>query len=55
MAPDIQIVHGLDLDTLPRWLDVRLEGGTPEPYEVVSFGPAGRLSYMRFVGEKAIG
>ena len=32
-----------------------MEGGTPEPYEVVLFGPAGRRSYMRFVGEKAIG
>jgi hypothetical protein len=30
-----------------------MEGGTPEPYEVVLFGPAGRRSYMRFVGEKA--
>jgi hypothetical protein len=24
-----------------------MEGGTPEPYEVVLFGPAGRRSYMR--------
>ena len=32
-----------------------MEGGTPEPYEVVLFGPAGRRSYMRFVGEKALG
>jgi hypothetical protein len=32
-----------------------MEGGTPEPYEVVLFGPAGRRSYMRFVGEEAIG
>jgi hypothetical protein len=32
-----------------------MEGGTPEPYEVVLFGPAGRRSYMRFVGEKVIG
>jgi hypothetical protein len=32
-----------------------MEGGTPEPYEVVLFGPAGRRSYMQFVGEKAIG
>ena len=32
-----------------------MEGGNPEPYEVVLFGPAGRGSYMRFVGEKALG
>jgi hypothetical protein len=32
-----------------------MEGGNPEPYEVVLFGPAGRRSYMRFVGEKAFG
>jgi hypothetical protein len=32
-----------------------MEGGTPEPYEVVLFGPAGRRSYMRFVGEKIVG
>ena len=32
-----------------------MEGGTPEPYEVVLFGPAGRRPYMRFLGEKAIG
>ena len=32
-----------------------MEGGTPEPYEVVLFGPAGRRSYMRFVGEKVLG
>jgi hypothetical protein len=28
-----------------------MEGGNPEPYEVVLFGPAGRRSYMRFVGD----
>jgi len=32
-----------------------MEGGNPEPYEVVLFGPNGRRSYMRFVGEKALG
>jgi hypothetical protein len=32
-----------------------MEGGTPEPYDVVLFGPAGRRSYMRFLGEKPIG
>ena len=32
-----------------------MEGGNPEPYEVILFGPAGRRSYMRFVGEKAVG
>jgi hypothetical protein len=32
-----------------------MEGGNPEPYEVVLFGLAGRRSYMRFVGERAVG
>ena len=32
-----------------------MEGGTPEPYDVVLFGPASRRSYMRFLGEKPIG
>jgi hypothetical protein len=32
-----------------------MEGGKPEPYEVILFGPAGRRSYMRFVGERALG
>jgi len=32
-----------------------MEGGKPEPYEVVLFGPASRRSYMRFVGERALG
>jgi len=27
-----------------------MEGGTPEPYDVILFGPAGRRTYMRFVG-----
>ncbi len=30
-------------------------GSNPEPYEVVLFGPAGRRSYMRFLGERALG
>jgi hypothetical protein len=29
-----------------------MEGGTPEPYEVVLFGKEGRRSYMRFVGDR---
>jgi hypothetical protein len=32
-----------------------MEGGTPEPYEVVLFGPSGRRPYMRFLGEKPLG
>jgi hypothetical protein len=32
-----------------------MEGGTPEPYDVILFGPAGRRTYMRFLGEKALG
>jgi hypothetical protein len=31
-----------------------MEGGRPEPYEVVLFGPAGRRIYMRFVGDRAL-
>lgn len=31
-----------------------MEGGAPETYEVVLFGPAGRRPYMRFVGERPI-
>ncbi|QND75347.1 hypothetical protein HB776_07805 [Tardiphaga robiniae] len=27
-----------------------MEGGTPQKYDVVLFGPAGRQSLMRFVG-----
>jgi hypothetical protein len=32
-----------------------MEGGNPEQYDVVLFGPAGRRSYMRFLGDKALG
>jgi len=32
-----------------------MEGGTPEPYDVVLFGPAGRRPYMRFLGAKTLG
>jgi len=32
-----------------------MEGGTPEPYDVVLFGPAGRRPYMRFLGGKVLG
>ena len=31
-----------------------MEGGKPEPYDVVMFGPSGRHSYMKFLGERAI-
>ena len=31
-----------------------MEGGSAEPYEVVMFGPAGRRTYMRFVGDRAL-
>src|SRR5262249_57843130 len=31
-----------------------MEGGSPELYEVVLFGAAGRLTYMRFVGNRAL-
>lgn len=32
-----------------------MEGGTPEQYDVVLFGPAGRRAYMRFLGDKPLG
>lgn len=32
-----------------------MEGGHPQPYAVVLFGPAGRTTFMRFVGKEAIG
>jgi hypothetical protein len=32
-----------------------MEGGDPEPYTVVLFGPGGQTPFMRFVGEKAVG
>jgi hypothetical protein len=31
-----------------------MEGGIPEAYEVVVFGPDGRRTYMRFLGERQI-
>jgi hypothetical protein len=31
-----------------------MEGGTPQPYEVVLFGATGRRLYMRFIGEKPV-
>jgi hypothetical protein len=31
-----------------------MEGGSPEKYEVVLFGPSGRRSYMRFLGGGAV-
>src|SRR5262245_34879765 len=31
-----------------------MEGGSAEPYDVMMFGPAGRRTYMRFVGERAL-
>ena len=31
-----------------------MEGGTAEPYDVVMFGPGGRRTYMRFVGDRAL-
>lgn len=32
-----------------------MEGGKPEAYEVVLFGGSGRRTFMRFVGDRAIG
>jgi hypothetical protein len=31
-----------------------MEGGSPEPYEVVVFGPNGRFPYMRFLADRAL-
>jgi len=31
-----------------------MEGGKPEPYEVVMFGPDGRRTYMRFLGDRVV-
>jgi hypothetical protein len=31
-----------------------MEGGAPERYDVVLFGPSGRRSYMRFLGSSAV-
>jgi hypothetical protein len=31
-----------------------MEGGAPEKYEVVLFGPSGRRAYMRFLGSSAV-
>ena len=31
-----------------------MEGGTPEAYEVVLFGPSGRRTYMRFLADRPI-
>jgi hypothetical protein len=32
-----------------------MEGGAPEPYDVILFGAVGRRTYMRFLGEKVLG
>jgi hypothetical protein len=31
-----------------------MEGGTPQTYAVIQFGPQGRMEYMRFVGSRAL-
>jgi len=31
-----------------------MEGGTPERYDVVLFGPASRRTFMRFVGDRRV-
>lgn len=31
-----------------------MEGGRPEPYEVVMFGPNGRRTYLRFLADRII-
>jgi hypothetical protein len=31
-----------------------MEGGKPERYEVILFGPSERRTYMRFIGEQQL-
>jgi hypothetical protein len=31
-----------------------MEGGTPERYDVMLFGPNGRRTYMSFIGERSV-
>ena len=31
-----------------------MEGGTPERYDVLLFGPSGRRTYMSFIGERSV-
>ena len=31
-----------------------MEGGNPEKYDVVLFGPTGRRTYLSFIGERAV-
>jgi hypothetical protein len=31
-----------------------MEGGNPEKYDVVLFGPDGRRTYVSFIGERSI-
>jgi hypothetical protein len=31
-----------------------MEGGTPERYDVILFGPEGRRTYMSFVGDRSV-
>ena len=31
-----------------------MEGGRPEKYDVVLFGPEGRRTYMRFIGNASV-
>jgi hypothetical protein len=31
-----------------------MEGGTPETYTVIQFGPQGRKEFMRFLGDRAL-
>jgi hypothetical protein len=31
-----------------------MEGGTPERYDVILFGPAGQRTYMSFIGDRSV-
>jgi hypothetical protein len=31
-----------------------MEGGKPEKYDVILFGPDGRRTYMSFIGEQSV-
>src|SRR6266516_566725 len=59
---DTKVLDTRDLDAVKRRLGVPdmpigspgMEGGQPERYDVVLFGPDGRRTYMSFIGEQSV-
>jgi len=47
------IAKGLAVPGMPAG-SPGMEGGTPERYDVVLFGPAGRRTYMTFIGDQSV-